>query len=228
MRPPLFATKPATLVLRVGLAIGLLTLVPAATRADVIIGNLPAGNAGSFVIGPPQYIAAGFTMGSQAYSLSNVQITLISNAVSPPPSDTAFQLQSNAVGFKPSGTVLFTFTNPTFAPGLNTFTFAAGSPFTLASNTTYWLVGLTGSTEANWVFPDPNITPTGSGASFNAYAQSHDQGATWFGLSTATPEFQLNGTPSVGSPEPSSLVLAGTAACIAAAAGLRRWRVRPV
>ena len=223
MRPLLFATKPATSVLWATTILVLLGMSPAVGRADVILGNLEAGSRGNSVINSADYVAGSFTLGGQAYYHSDAQIILTNI----PASDTTFQLESDSSGrSQPSDTVLSTFTNPTFGSGLTTYTFTAGSPFTLAANTTYWLVGSTNSSNTNWVTSNPATNPTGSGAAFGSYLFSFNSGTTWSNFSSVAPQFQLDGTPSVGSPEPSSLVLAGTVACVAAAVAWRRRRTR--
>jgi hypothetical protein len=222
MRPLLFTSKPATPVLWAGTVLVLLGLAPAVCRADVILGNLGTGDGStSLTLNSTTFTGASFTMGSQAYSLSDVQITLENN----PSSGTIFQLESDASG-KPSSAVLFTFTTPTFGSGLATYTFPVSSPFTLAANSKYWLVGLTNSGSTSWVASNTSTNPAGGGATFGSYSFSASSGASWSNLSGFTPEFQVNGTPSVGSPEPSSLLLTGMAACMAAAVGWRRRRTR--
>ena len=223
MRPLLFATKPATLALRAGMGLVLLGLAPAAGRADMIFGNLDAAtgsDSSSQSLNVGNLYAVSFTMGSQDYSLSDVQIRLTFS----PPANTTFQLRSDTSGH-PTGGPLFTFTNPTFGSGQTTYTFTPGSPFTLAADTTYWLVGSTTSgLNANWAVTSPPTNPSGSGASFGSYSASTTGGGTWFN-SAATTQFQLDGTTAIV-PEPSSLVLTGTGVCVAAAVGLRRRRTR--
>ena len=224
MKPLLLATKPAPPVLWAGLALVLLGLAPAVGRANVILGNLGtvATDGSSQPIDKGNWFAASFTMNSLAYSLSDVQITLRGD----PASDTTFTLQSNATvptPSHPSGTNLVTFTNPTFGGGTTTYTFPAGSAFTLAANTTYWLVGHTNSSATDWITSNPQTNPSGSGATFGTYAQSTNSGVTWTNTTANSPKFQLDGTPA-GVPEPSSLVLVGTVACVATAVGWRRRR----
>ena len=163
MKPLLLATKPATPVLWAGLALVLLGLVPAVGQADAILGNLVSGDGGFRTLDQNDFAAYGFTMGSQAYSLSDVQLRLRF-----PTSDTIFTLESDAtIGpSRPSGTNLALFANPNFQSGTHTYTFPA-SAFTLAPNTTYWLVGRTSSIfNTGWQLTNfPNI-PMGSGATF--------------------------------------------------------------
>jgi hypothetical protein len=218
MRPPLFATKPFAPVLWAGMGLVLLGLAPAVGRADMILGNLGAPNGSSVSIDSTDLYAASFTMGSQAYSLSDAQITLTFS----PPSSTTFELESDSAG-QPSGTVLSTFDNPILLSGLRTYTFTPDSPFTLAANTTYWLVGsTTDSSTTDWVASAPATNPTGSGATFGSYASSSDAGATW-NASFPTTQFQLDGA---AIPEPSSLFLTGTGICVVATVGLLRRRTR--
>lgn len=230
MRSVHFATKWAPPVLRAGMALVLLGLAPAVGRASIIIGNLTgAVNSSNQSINNNNWYAASFTMGSQAYTLSDVQITLSNPQVS-----TIFTLQSNAtlpLPPHPSGTDVATFTNPPLTGGATatTYLFNAASAFTLAPNTTYWLVGRTNAAATQWVRRNnAPLNPIGSGATFGTYALSGNAGSTWSNDSPSTsPIFQLDGTPSAtGVPEPSSLVLVGTVACVALAVGWRRWRTR--
>jgi hypothetical protein len=222
MRRPLIATKPATPVLWAGAVLVLLGLAPAVGRADVILGNLGAGDGGNVQTSANKYTAASFTMGGQAYSLSDVQIRITGNGNA----GATFQLRADASG-QPSSSALFTFDSQSITGfSTNTDTFPAGSPFTLTANNTYWLVGLTTNGSINWADSSPQTNPSGSGATFNTYALSPDAGTTWTNTSSDAPKFQLDGTPSTGVPEPSSLVLVGTVACVAAAVGLLRRRNR--
>ena len=223
MRSPLFATKPAPPVLWAGLALVLLVLVPTTARADFIIGNLDAAtgsDSNSRSINFTDLYAVSFSMGSQAYSLSDAQIRLTFS----PPSATSFQLESDTGGH-PSGIDLITFTNPIFGSGQTTYTFTANSPFTLAANTTYWLVGSTTSTtlDANWAVTFPLTNPSGSGASFGSYAASTTAGGTWFNSATTT-QFQLDGT-AAAVPSPSSLMLLMIGGTVGAFGWWRRKRV---
>ena len=223
MRALRFATKPATPVLWAGLALVLLGLAPAATRADVIIGNLGAVDGGNVSLSATNYEAVSFTMGSQAYSVSDVQIRILGNGNL---DAITFQMRDNAGG-QPSNSVLFTFDGQSASfNGTNTLTFGAGSPFTLTANSTYWLVGFSSNGNAKWVDSSPLTPPAGSGATFGQYSASTNSGTNWSSDPSDAPKFQLDGTPSVGSPEPSSLLLTGTAACMAAAFGWRRRRSR--
>ncbi len=219
MSPLHFAPKRATLVLWAGTVLVLLTMAPAATRADVIIGNLSAGDGGKVQINDDS-VAVSFTMGSQAYSISDVQIRLQGNV----PSQLTYQIRDDASG-QPSNNVLLTFNGQSAATTATvTYTFNAGSPFTAAANTTYWLVGFS-SQPASWVDSSPQTNPSGSAATFGQYEQSPSSTGLgpWSSLSSDAPKFQLDGTPT-GSPEPSSLVLVGTVTCVAAAVGWRRRR----
>jgi len=217
------AAKPAKSVLRAGMALVLLGLSPAVGRADVIIGNLGAQDGGSITLNSSELFAGSFTMGSQAFSLSDARIRLTFS----PAFSTTFRLESDSTGSsQPSGAVLLTFDNPTFFSGNLTYTFTAGTPFTLAANTTYWLVGSTTTgASANWLESSPPTNPTGSGADFGNYMFSANAGATWNNaLISSKTLFELNGTPLTGVPEPSSLVLVGMVVCVAAAVGWRRRR----
>ena len=221
MRSLNFATRPTTTVLWAG-ALVLLVLAPAAGRGDIILGNLGAASgsdSSSESINSSDFFAGSFTMGSQAYSLSDAQILLTFS----PPRSTTFEIESDSTGqSQPSGAILSTFNNPIFGSGLITYTFTPDSPFTFAPNTTYWLVGSTSNAlGANWAVSNPPTNPTGSGADFGNYASSSDGGATWTKSISNAAQFQLDGT---AVPEPSYLVMVGAFACVAGAVRLRRRR----
>jgi len=227
IRPLLFTTMPARRVLWAATVLVLLGLTPAVGRASVILGNLGAGDGSNQAFNSGNWYAASFTLGSQGYSLSDVQIRL-QNAVA----GTTFVLESNATGTPPShpsGTVVSTFIHPTFASGTNTVAFTPSSPVTLTANTTYWLVGsVTGAGSAAWKRSNPVTLPSGSGATFGNYALSGNAGTTWtVDTSNNATLFQVDGTPLTGVPEPGSLLLVGTVACVAGALRLRRRRTRP-
>jgi hypothetical protein len=217
MSGPFFATKPTTRLLWAVTLLILLGLTPAVGQAAVILGNLGATRGGNQSIGPTQWYAASFTMGSTPYKLSDVQVTLGNNPVA----GTTFLLETDASGH-PSGTVVSTLpTNtPAFGSGTTTYTFSPGSPITLAAGTKYWLVGHTPTGGGNTAWNNSSSNPAGSGATFSGFASSGNSGSAW---TTATNSvlFQIDG---VAVPEPSSLILVGTVACVGAAAGWRRRR----
>lgn len=208
-------------MLRVGMSLVLLGLVPVVGRADVIIGNLGAASGGSSRISPIIFLGASFTMGSQSYTLSGAKIVLANTPVR----ETNFRLESDSAG-DPSGTVLSKFTNPPFGSGITTYMFTPSSPFTLAANTKYWLVGSTNGADTSWVTTSPNTDPSGPGATFGGYSFSSSSGANWSNIGFTT-QFQIEGTPIVPAvvvPEPSSLVLVGIVACVAMVVGWHRRR----
>ena len=143
----------------------LLTTGAIPSRADVVLSNLPGNDNNFSPIGQGHSAAMGFTMGNLSYSLTDAELVL----TLPAPSSNAplLQLCSNVSGAP--GTSLLTFTNPSLSTGTATYTFAPSTPFTLQSNTTYWL-DLT-SSNANgglffWLGSSPGIIPTGPGATF--------------------------------------------------------------
>jgi hypothetical protein len=157
-------------------------------------------------------------MGSQDYVVSDVLIRGTGFN-----SNVAFQIRGDASG-QPSSSVLFTFDPANVSGGgTQTVSFPAGSPFTLTGNSTYWLVGSTSSGQINWQDSSPNTLPSGSGATFGTYALSNDSGSNWTITAANAPIFQLEGTLA-GVPEPSSLALVGTVACVGAVVGWRRRR----
>ncbi len=151
-------------------------------------------------------------MGTQSYQLSDVQILAnvpVGSSVVP-----EVQLESDSGGL-PSGTALFTFDNPASfnEVGVQTYTFTAGSTFTLNANTTYWLVGRQppNNLGENWAWEYAEGVPPASGAGATG-GQSYltsNSGANW-GVVIGSKgliyeQYQVDGTPSV--PEPSNLML---------------------
>jgi hypothetical protein len=214
MRQLFFATRPVTRVLWACIVTVLLGLAPAVGRASVILGNLGAGDGSNQSIDANNWLAASFTMGSLPYILSDVQVRL-----SNPVASTTFVLESNAGG-APSGTILSTFTG-SLPSGTNTITLNAGPSITLAAGTTYWLVGHTTTASTAWIKSNPQTSPSGSGATFGQYSSSNNAGSTWTLFTSSSPKFQLDG---IAIPEPSSLALVGTVACVGGAVGWRRRR----
>lgn len=76
-----------------------------------------------------------------------------------------------------------TFENPAFTTGIQSYNFTAHGSLTLQANMTYWLMaGGTLDQHSVWkVAPSGSgdTTPSGSGATYVAYKQSPDSGATW-------------------------------------------------
>jgi hypothetical protein len=142
--------------------IGLGSALSGSARADVIIGNYPAGNGlGALGLGPGSTASVGFTMpAGLAYTLDSATLR-VSNVTTPSP--LALALFAGGPG-GPTGPALVTF-NPVTIPVLGTdVTSTPNSPFVLQPSTTYWLT-LTGTQTdggAVWWSADlPGVTPTG-------------------------------------------------------------------
>ena len=121
------------------------------------------------------------------------------------------RLYSNSSGTP--GTQLTSFTNPasiTTTLANNTFTLA--TPYTLAANTTYWLVsGTTGGGGYDWGYTTSfNQTGLPSWTIGDGYVDSNNQGGSWTSSPTDGPyQFSLEGTenaPPTSVPEPGSVV----------------------
>ena len=122
------------------------------------------------------------------------------------------RLYSNSSGTP--GTQLTSFTNPasiTTSLANNTFTLA--TPYTLAANTTYWLVsGISSGTGSySWGYTSSTAQTGLPGWTIgNGYVESNNQGGSWSSFPTDGPfQFSLEGTenaPPTSVPEPGSVV----------------------
>lgn len=173
-------------------------------RADNIIGDLSAGNNGTNAISNAIYWASSFTMGSNAYSLTDIQIVLAGT-----PNGISFALESDG-GTIPSDTVLLALNSPTFTTGILTYTFTPGSPFILEPNTIYWLVATSSTVlPVKWENGAGDQIPTGAGATYGTRTETSDSGLIWGGAANNTNLFEVDGTlVQTSAPEPSSAGLA--------------------
>jgi MYXO-CTERM domain-containing protein len=191
-------------------------------KADIIIGDLSAGDNGTNSFSSTIYWASSFTMGSNDYTLTDIQIVMAGVV----PSGTSFEVESDG-GTIPSNDVLLTLVNPVFgAPALVTYTFVPPSVFTLEANTTYWLVASsTNSLSSHWENGVGDQTPTGVGATYGTRTESPASGTVWGGAANNTNLFEVDGTLQASTPEPGSFGLAAIGLGLFL---LRRGRRRPV
>jgi hypothetical protein len=112
-------------------------------------------------------VAVGFTTPSQAYTLNSVALKL--RTFQEGANGLVVRLFDNNAQNNP-GTALLTFINPAIESnsGAKDFTFTPPG-FTLAANTTYWIVAYyTGAGAPGWVSGNPSTTPTGIATHFGA------------------------------------------------------------
>jgi hypothetical protein len=210
----------------------LLLGVAGSARADIIISNLPGNDGAATWLNAPSggnnggtafdSKAAGFTLpaGGDGFSLTSAQLRLNFFDTASVPVIALY----NDVGGNPTSP-LFTFTNPPFHVGTDTFTFLPPSPFTLQPGNTYWLVASNAATVADsfqWLENDPPITPTGIATSAG-FRFDFTGPAPQAGGDTFFDSFQINGSLDVV-PEPSTLALLTLGGI--GLAGWRAWRRR--
>jgi hypothetical protein len=178
----------------------------ACAKADDIVGNLLSGDNGQNGISSTTGWAVSFTMGSNAYTLSDVQIDLVGIVVTEP----TFELESDDGA--PTNDVLVTFEDPNFGllSGVQTFTFlpeapyTSASPYILTANTTYWLVAI-GPTSAKTGWANSSgAAPTGEGATYGGRDETSGGTGIWGGAEANINLFEVDGTADATVPEPGS------------------------
>jgi hypothetical protein len=221
-------TANASRCIGIGMAgLGLLIGMAGRVEADpiLVIGNFPPTNDMAQVgIFPGNAIAAGFRIPSfVGFELDS--FTMRAFAASP---DTTAKVELfGDSGGIPAGPALDTFSAPVIPDQFGDVTVTPTLPFSLQSDTTYWIVvtDLTGA--FNWGGSSPPITPTGF-----ATSEGYLEGASFpptlpLGAEFA-PTFQVDGTglPGGGAvPEPSSLLL-GTIGVVLSMIYVQRRRGR--
>jgi hypothetical protein len=190
------------------LAFGL--LLAQSSYATVIISGYP-NNSGGLRSLDHSSAGGAFTMGPASFQLDTVtfQIDFIAGA---PGSALQVGLYGDGGSGNPTGAPLVTFTPPggTFV-GINDFTLAPASPFTLQALTTYWLVLFTQATQNGAALS--SVAPAGAFATSAGYST---------GSGTTVPNssdprdfllYEVDGTEIVtgptGTPEPATLALTG-------------------
>lgn len=166
------------------------TALTSSARSDVVISNFSAGVGTGTAFGAgatTMFKAFGFTMGSTAYVLDDVVLSMNFNNANPVP---VVSIWSDSNG--PSAP-LFTLTNPAMMAGQAEFTFTAGSTFRLEANTTYWLHVASNPTNGVaflWDGTAPSTDPSGVATS---------AGYNFNGASSAfRNRLEVNGTPDGG------------------------------
>jgi hypothetical protein len=219
-------TANASRCIGIGMAgLGLLIGMAGRVEAGLVIGNFPPTNDNAQVgMFPGNVTAAGFRIPSHVgFELDS--FTMRAVAVSP---DTTAKVELfGDSGGIPAGPALDTFSAPVFPAQFGDVTVTPALPFSLQSNTTYWIVVTDLTGEFNWGGSSPPITPTGI-----ATSEGYLEGASFpptlpLGAQFA-PTFQVDGTglPGGGAvPEPSSLLL-GTIGVVLSMIYVQRRRGR--
>lgn len=215
------------------LALGAFTLglSVAPARADIIFGNLAAytndngqSGAGSVISGATNTVnlysgkAIGFTLGSNAYTLTSVTLRLdnVTGATDAP----SISIYTNNGSNLPGVQVGSYLTNPgIFNGGTNSnYVFTPSGTITFAANTSYFLVvqqltsGVVGGTDVsfNWLNGSPTVVPTGIATGNIARTTSSSvvspNPSGWTLNSGAYNWFQIDGVTAV--PEPSTYGIA--------------------
>jgi hypothetical protein len=218
-------TTNASRCIGIGMAgLGLLVGMAGRVEAELVIGNYPPTNDVAQVgIFPGNVIATGFRIPSfVGFELDS--FTMRAFAVSP---DTTAKVELfGDSGGIPAGPALDTFSAPVIPDQFGDVTVTPTLPFSLQSDTTYWIVvtDLTGA--FNWGGSSPPITPTGIATSEGYLGGASFPPTNPLGAEFA-PTFQVDGTllPNGGVPEPSSLLL-GTIGVVMSMVYVQRRRGR--
>nr|WP_275265316.1 choice-of-anchor R domain-containing protein [Microcystis aeruginosa] len=177
--------------------------------AVTLVENLSQGTEDTGYTELGYWEGASFTTGSGSYNLNSATLLFQENTADP---NLFLRIYSNSSGTP--GTQLTSFTNPasiTTSLANNTFTLA--TPYTLAANTTYWLVsGISSGTGSYlWGYTSSAAQTGLPGWTIgDGYVESKDQGGSWISRPTSGPyQFSLEGTenaPPTSVPEPGSVV----------------------
>ncbi len=169
--------------------------------ADVIISNMP-GNDGSQSAGinsSTRTKGMGFTMGADAYFLSDITMRLDITDVNAVP---VIEIFTDAGGVP--GVSLTTLLNPTIDTlGIANYAFTPAGSFTLDGGTSYWIVAsaMNDTNVYSWKASSPSQTPMGIathiGATWGTYPPQNS--------SSILVSYEINGFI----PAPSSLALLG-------------------
>lgn len=194
-------------------------LIGGASRADVIVGNLPGNNGVHFVFDSASALSVGFTVGSNPITLTSVDFRLEVQGAS---GNATLEIR-NDIGGTPESTGFHGFDSEFVTVGpVSTYSFSSAVSPLLAANTTYWLtlgtpLTFTSGSALRVSANDPSISPTGAHAVFFGLrtGDPDDQSTIPSIPPFSVPSFQINGTvSSVAVPEPPLFywLLAGSSA----------------
>jgi hypothetical protein len=201
----------------------------ACAKADIIIGNVSSStDNGSNGFSSIMSWAGAFTMGNNAYTLTDVYIAVV--GIFQP--GATFDLDSDLLGLpapsQPNDVdVVLTIQNPPpiYIAGVTaTYTFAPGTPFILEADTTYWLTATsTNATPTHWANNVPTIPvsqlPAGVGATYGGREEASAilNNFGWDGTAENNSDiFEVDGTllsnvASTPEPESGGLAIIGLA-----------------
>ncbi len=172
----------------------------------------------NFTAQPAYWAAQAFTTDNQQYSLDSIQARVGNRSGDP---NIVARLHEYTATNE-IGSLLLSFTGETIDVAFAPKTFAPNSSFSLAPNTSYWIViGVSGTGRFEWSYADPLdalvFNGPGSVPPTNSFADSDDSGSTWRYYELGAFEgsgaylFRVNGTAAI--PEPASgmslLLIAG-------------------
>ena len=201
-----------TIVIAIGLS-------PALMRASVIFSNVSGfnGGGGANICGSDWGCADGYTQGLQFTAGITATMTDAQALVRQNLGDPTFDVYLyNDSGGAP-GSLIEQIGFAVTAPGTAALVTAnsIGTPITLVSGSQYWL------------FLEPHLSNSwiawiAGGTSSPAWSVSFDGRQTFQPSGTNSFQFQIDGTPIGGVPEPSTFAL--VVGALIACAGLKRWR----
>jgi hypothetical protein len=197
------------------IALAIVFLPAAATRADVLVSNLSEPLRGASSIGnnpnpvpPPDgpewyWAAQSFLPDASSYHLLSIDAIVGDGSTNPPPVVVA-ELHDDNAGIV--GGLITTFTAPGMAGPQAVRSFLPDSPVTLSASTKYWFVlgsQAPGDGTYFWSYAEGN-GQVGPGSLAN-YNYSTDSGATWIDFGSDNPFYlQVNVT---AVPEPGAALL---------------------
>jgi hypothetical protein len=200
---------------------------PATCSAGSIFDNFPGTYNGVAYASSTSWLAAKFSVDSQAYWLDSIRLDLDNQ--SPTPASGTIRLQllaSDDGGTTPlsDAGAAFPTTFVTTPSYIDTYvTFTPTAPFELAANTTYWAVlsEVGGFGDIGWT---SSFSQPSGPAGVRGYNISGDAGATWVGFNPQA-NFKMQIVATAASvPEPGTFWLLGAGFTSFTAAFLRRRR----
>lgn len=188
------------------------------TDAAVLSDNLGQPVSYTELIDPTTTVAASFGTGTQASTLSKVQLLIQSDG----PAVSTVSLYSDQGG-RPGGSIgALTSLQPPNQSTLSVTTFS-GNNLALAANTTYWIVTQADPGTLEWAYTESNM---GSGSGFqHTWGLSLDGGA-WF-VSSIEPMMMSVEDSSTATPEPGSVLLVALGGVGLSVWGRKRLKVGP-
>jgi len=203
-----------------------LMAAPAAAQATVLLSNLAEDRRDASLLSEDLWAAQSFLNDGNTYTLTSIRAVVGDQTDSP---DIFAELRDGSV----TGTLLTTFSLPSFVGSESVRTFLPQTSVTLnPSGTYFFILGSTGTGSFDWAYAEGNGQV--GAASFANYWYSEQQGADWTDFGGDNPFFlEVNvAAPGAAIPEPTAWALMITGFGLAGAALRRRarspWRRPPV